>query len=492
MHLQSSNAGVEFAACTIIAKNYLPMARVLAESWHRFHPQCPIYVLLLDSPEGFFRPADEDFVSVSVTDLDIPNLDGFLFKYSVLEASTAVKPYLVKHLLQRYSVQKLLYLDPDILIANPLDGLRTALSTANILLTPHLTSPLPEDGLLQSEHDILKSGAYNLGFIGMRASQELDRLLEWWCGKLYHHCLVNIEGNLFVDQRWVDLVPGLFSDVTIVRDPGYNMAYWNLHERRLSFNESIVVNDTFPLFFFHFSGYDADKPWIVSKHQSRFDMTNIGETRRIYAQYRDLLIKHGWNETKGWKYGRDFFFNGTRIPASARRYYWSLGPDVERLGNPFAWLDEEAEVDERDGPVGRTPGVNLVGHFESEKGVGEGARSNLRIIQATGVTYTVNNWFDQESRNPERFAGEFDRGNPFSANLLTVNADRIPDFAREHRDYMRGHYNIGYWAWELPEFPTEWSSSFGYLDEVWTPSKFTCECNKYSVPHSGNGGSALS
>ncbi len=487
MSLQHDSDAAQFAACTIIAKNYLPMARVLAESWHRFHPKCPMYVLLLDSSDGFFRPEAESFITVPVADLEIDNLNGFLFKYSVLEASTAVKPYLVKYLFRRYSLRKLLYLDPDILIVSSLDGLRDGLSSANILLTPHLTSPLPEDGLLQSEHDILKSGAYNLGFIGMRAGEDLDRLLDWWCGKLYHHCLVNIEGNLFVDQRWMDLVPGLFPGVSIVRDPGYNMAYWNLHERRLLFNERIVVNGRFPLFFFHFSGYDADKPWIVSKHQTRFDMTNIGETRRIYAEYRDLLIRHGWNDTKNWKYEHDFFRNGIKIPSSARRFYWNLGPDVDHLGDPFTWLEgphassvEDEHVTSRSDDM--PAGINVLGYFESEKGVGEGARSNLRIIQATGLPYVANNWSDLDSRNMETFTGKFSDKNPYSANLITVNADQMVNFARQQQAYLAGHYNIGYWAWELSDFPEQWATSFSYLDEVWTPSRFTCDAVSSSSP----------
>src|SRR5271167_2048166 len=101
----------EFAACTVIAKNYLPMARVLADSWRKFHPDCPMFVLFLDSPQGFFRPEDESFCSVFASDLQIRNLPGFLFKYSILEASTAVKPYLLNYLFRQYSVDKLLYLD---------------------------------------------------------------------------------------------------------------------------------------------------------------------------------------------------------------------------------------------------------------------------------------------------------------------------------------------------------------------------------------------
>lgn len=488
----------EFAACTIIAKNYLPMARVLAESWGAFHPGSPIFVLLLDSPTGFFSPEAEAFQPVFMSELEIPNLNGFLFKYTVLEASTAVKPYLLSYLFRQYSIDKLLYLDPDILILNSLDRLSVYLDEANILLTPHLLSPLPNDGRRQTDHDILKSGTYNLGFLGLRNGPESERLLQWWSGKLYHHCVVAIENNLFVDQRWMDLAPALFDGVRILRDPGYNMAYWNLHERSLSAGHDVSINGGEPLYFFHFSGFDADKPWIVSKHQDRFEMADIGDTRKLYSQYRDMLVEKGWNETRSWKYGHDFFRNGVRIPPSARRYYWGLGTDVMHLGDPFSWLDG----DSRGSMIGRLDphsatqmpaGINLLGNFESEKGVGEGARSNLRIVQATGIPYAVNNWVDRHSHNVEILPDQLTSSNPFLMNLLTVNADQFPVFAREHHAYLRGHFNIGYWAWELPEFPEEWACSFGYADEIWTPSQFTrdsvASCSPVPVrvvPHSLN------
>jgi len=491
--LQSSKP--EFAACTIIAKNYLPMARVLYESWNAFHPDCALYVLLLDSPRGFFDPEAEPFQSVLVTELDIPNLNGFLFKYAILESSTAVKPYFLDYLFQRYGMRKLLYLDPDILILNSLDGLKSYLEEANILLTPHLLSPLPNDGRRQTDHDIMKSGIYNLGFLGLRNGPVSQQLLRWWCDKLYHHCVVAIENNLFVDQRWMDLAPAIFDGVRIVREPGYNVAYWNLHERSVSVVDSVMVNGK-PLYFFHFSGFDADKPWIVSKHQDRFQMTDIGETRKMYEKYHALLVDKGWDQMSGWKYGHDFFRNGVKIPQSARRYYWSLGTDVTHLGDPFSWLDTGSQklpagrFDSADGGE-LTPGVNLLGHFESEKGVGEGARSNLRIIQATGVPYVVNNWVDPFSSNVESAPEMPTSKNPFQANLLTVNADQFVHFANTHPSYMRGRFNIGYWAWEMPEFPDEWATSFGYADEIWTPSQFTrdavASCSPVPVkvvPHS--------
>jgi glycosyltransferase involved in cell wall biosynthesis len=473
--LQPSNP--EFAACTIIAKNYLPMARVLYESWNTFHPDCALYVLLLDSPRGFFDPKVESFRSVFVEELDIPNLNGFLFKYAILESSTAVKPYFLNHLFRRYAMHKLLYLDPDILILNPLDGLKNYLEEANVLLTPHLLSPLPPDGRKPNDHDILQAGTYNLGFIGLRNGTESQRLLRWWSGKVYHHCIVAFESNLFVDQRWMDLVPGLFDGVRVIREPGYNVAYWNLHERVVSIGDDTTVNGT-RFYFFHASGFDPDKPSIISKHQNRFEMKDIGDTRQLYGRYRDLLIEKGRNETRSWPFSYDFFRNGVKIPASARRYYWGLGPDVIHLGDPFVWLDDDTgrAVRESFAPSEASqlsPGINLLGYFESEKGVGEGARSSLRIVQAAGIPYAVNNVIDSGSHNIEDVPEKLTGTNPFSTNLIAVNADQFTSFAKERGPYMRNRFNVGYWMWELPEFPEEWAPAFGYTDEVWTPSQFT-------------------
>jgi len=471
-----TSSRTEFAACTIIAKNYLPMARVLADSWHTFHPDCPLFVLLLDSPQGFFNPEAEPFETIAVSELPIRNLRGFLFKYTVLEASTAVKPYLLDYLFRRYSIDKLLYLDPDILILNSLDGLKTSLETADILLTPHLLSPLPADGRKQDDHDILQAGTYNLGFLGLRNSLESMRLLRWWSDKLYHHCLVSIENNLFVDQRWMDLVPALFEGVRILRDPGYNAAYWNLHERAVAWTDPLTVNGDL-LHFFHFSGFDPHKLWVVSKYQDRYTQDDTGDARKLYSRYRDLLLEKGWAEMQRWKYGNDFFQNGVKIPPSARRYYWSLGEDVGHLGNPFLWLNSDKSVPTIErfdpGEAGSLlPGVNLMGYFEAETGVGEGARSNWRIVQAAGLPYAVNNWVDSKSHNLEQPPEVPTATNPFLTNLVTVNADQFVNFAKAHTSYLSGHYNIGYWAWELAEFPGEWAPSFGCVDEVWTPSEF--------------------
>jgi glycosyltransferase involved in cell wall biosynthesis len=41
--------------------------------------------------------------------------------------------------------------------------------------------------------------------------------------------------------------------------------------------------------------------------------------------------------------------------------------------------------------------------------------------------------------------------------------------------FFRGRYNIGFWHWELPEFPDSWLDGFKLVDEVWAPTEFVVE-----------------
>ncbi len=90
----------------------------------------------------------------------------------------------------------------------------------------------------------------------------------------------------------MDMVPGMFAGVRILREPGYNVAYWNLHERAVACTDPLTVNGE-PLHFFHFSGFDPDKLWVVSKYQDRYTQDDTGDARKLYSKYRDLLLEKG-------------------------------------------------------------------------------------------------------------------------------------------------------------------------------------------------------
>jgi 2-polyprenyl-3-methyl-5-hydroxy-6-metoxy-1,4-benzoquinol methylase/glycosyltransferase involved in cell wall biosynthesis len=118
-------------------------------------------------------------------------------------------------------------------------------------------------------------------------------------------------------------------------------------------------------------------------------------------------------------------------------------------------------------------GVNVIGHLTSEKGVGEGARSTLRSLRSTGIPTNLNNLCDESSANVDTEFTQFTEENPFAVNLVHLNADELPSLIQQRGPgYLKGRYNIGYWAWELSAFPDVWTESFSHFNELWVPSTF--------------------
>jgi glycosyltransferase involved in cell wall biosynthesis len=325
----------DLVACTIVSKNYLPFARVLARSFLRHHPGSRFVVCLVDRIDGAFDPAGEPFEVVEAETLPIEDFTDFCFKYTILELNTAVKPAFLRRLFERPdAAPKLVYFDPDIVVYRRLDELSALLDRHAVVLTPHLDRPI-EDDLLPGEVQILQSGSYNLGFLALSGAERSLPLLEWWHRRVYDRCVVDVPKGLFVDQKWMDLVPGLHDGVHVLRDPGYNVAYWNLHGRNVEGSLDDPRCNGRPLVFFHFSGVDPEALGRVSKHQNRFTLGDVGGARALYEDYRDRLLAAGYRETRAWPYAWAAFDNGVAIPDVARSFYHSLGRSRRRFGDPF-------------------------------------------------------------------------------------------------------------------------------------------------------------
>jgi|GEM_PF-406007 len=323
------------AGCTIIARNYLAQAQVLAHSFRQYVPNGRFYVLIIDGPPDLVSSKD-GFQVIRIEQLQIPRLTDMCFKYDVTELSTAVKPTLLRLLLSEFNEEQVIYFDPDILIARPLYELHEAMAAADIVLIPHLLDPIPDDGHRPSEKDILLAGAYNLGFLGIRRSSTVDRFLAWWEERLAEDCRVDVARGIFVDQKWIDLVPGMFPGTVVLRDASYNVAHWNLYARKISQDgERFFVNSR-PLAFFHFSGFDAHSPETISKHQDRVRIEDEPSLRNLLRLYRDLLYAHGYDESSRWEYGFSRFSDGQPVSRGMRLVYQGLTP-VERavFGDPF-------------------------------------------------------------------------------------------------------------------------------------------------------------
>jgi len=327
------------AMCTIVAKNYIAQARTLCDSFLSFHPDYKCYVLIVDEFVDYITASAESFEIVALNELSIPNLRSFCFKYNVTELCTAAKPFLLEHLTRNKSVARLLYIDPDILITNRLGELYRTLDSSDIVLTPHIETDFPEDGRLPDDSALFLTGIFNLGFIGVRDSENTRRFLEWWKKKLYNKCTVDYRRGYFVDQKFMDLGAVLFDKVHIEKGVGYNVAYWNLHSRHIEKKDGTWICNGGPLYFFHFSGYQQSDTEHLTYHLPkefiRYSISDKPEVKKMFFEYRERVDKNGYAEAHTWPYTFATFGNGRPIPYDYRKLYREHLTQMEAYGDPF-------------------------------------------------------------------------------------------------------------------------------------------------------------
>ncbi|MES2818609.1 MAG: glycosyltransferase [Pseudomonadota bacterium] len=591
-----SIAKSEVCIFTIVSNNYLHYATTLFESLKEFCPQADLVLGLCDRKTEETQCAAAQIVEIS--ELNIPELGTFTYQYSILELNTAIKPYVVEHLMN-LGYKKVIYFDPDIRIFTSLDQMLGLLDQHNVLLTPHLTDLL-DDGKWPTELSILQAGTYNLGYIALRTCAETRKLVKWWQAKLYKECVVDLPRNLFVDQKWMDLLPGMFEGVYVNRDPSWNTAYWNLNHRNLQRSpEGQFTVDNRALTFFHFSGFSIEAS-TLSKHQSRFEKGPRGTPLRELCEfYEQALIRNGIAHFKTLPYAFSHFADATPVPDSARRVIrtsdllngidffdvqqcprihavlnraipshkggitmtalalslWESRADlreafpaVESFDSiRFAeWFLDAApreagftdiylapvrlELERARGTIAAQPksisdslvsrvfrivwqqrrriplnmrialapyagwvlkrayprpellpppprstesGINLIGYLHAESGVGEAARASLRALRSSDLPYALIDYrLGNISRMGETFAEHTNQAY-YPINLMQVNADQSK-IAREHlgSELFRDRYTIGYWYWEMPEFPAFLHFAYDQVDEIWVSTEY--------------------
>ena len=308
--------------CTIVARNYLAHARVLAESLARSDGGRRLRVLLTDHELGG-SPTDEPFDVIAPHELPIERhaLHEMAAMYDAKELATALKPTLLRHLLDA-GHDAVLYLDPDILVLDGLDGLAELAAAHDIVLTPHSTEPLPWDGRSPSDQDHLQSGTFNLGFIAVGPGA--GPFLDWWAARLRHNCVIAMDRGLYVDQRWIDLVPGYFRH-HVLRDPTWNVAYWNAHSRSLRVRDGRLLAGKEPVRLFHFSGLDPARPETLTTHDygapQRVTLADDAVLGPLVADYSHRLLVAGHAGCIDTPYGFGRAHDGTPLDRDLRRRY---------------------------------------------------------------------------------------------------------------------------------------------------------------------------
>ena len=283
--------------CTIATASHAAQALTCLDSVRAFHPDAHCVLLTVGR-----QPPAPDGVQLLPLEHCVPAeiLARMRTRYSASELCFAVKPYLIAYLLDAGAGQ-VHYLDADCCAYASLAPLVEQLSSADVLLTPHALTPIPDDGRTPAPLTVLRGGAFNAGYLGVRNTAGGLRFARW-LGEMTAQFAHNAPDlGMCGDQRWLDLVPALFPGHAICRAPGANVAYWNLHERALARTGARFTVNGEPLLFFHFSGWRAARPEQLSIHQNRHRTRDNPALEALLADY------------------------AARLPQRAKPSWWKLG-----------------------------------------------------------------------------------------------------------------------------------------------------------------------
>lgn len=319
------------AVCTVVTRSHLPYARALMHSVARFHPEVDRFVLVVDSdPEP---QVEEAFQTVLLASLSGIDPEGFLFQYSAFEACNALKSFLIRHLRKDQGFRRILYLDSDTLLYSRISSVFDALDTCGVLLTPHSSreySPADRD---HDSDQLLYTGVFNAGVVGVGALESSVEFIDWWCSKLQFGCVVHLSRGIFVDQKYLDLVPAFFKEVCICSDPSVNVGHFNFHGRKITRRDGQWLLGGEPLKLFHFTQFNPlETSFNLGIRSDEID--SYGDFRAFLGEYRSILERFGFPSSVEYRFNRHE--SGVPITKSLREHHRTLAKAGIAPSRPFS------------------------------------------------------------------------------------------------------------------------------------------------------------
>ncbi|MCU1492301.1 MAG: FkbM family methyltransferase, partial [Acidimicrobiaceae bacterium] len=245
---------------------------------------------------GTRGPGDEPFVRLSPADLD---LDPRVVHELALcregdDLAACLVPALVSLLLA--GARPVVVLSSEVVLLGPLEALADPAATSGVVLVPRLLAPPPTDDRDPTGPAVVAAGAYDPGIIAVGPGA--DGFLDWWAASLTQ--LAVSSASMLADrQPFLDFAPESFGAL-IFRDPGHGVAYWNAHERDLTWSEECGYRaDGTPLRLVHLEGFDPATPQLLAPgagSRPRVLLSEVPALRRLCAARASQLApskEHG-------------------------------------------------------------------------------------------------------------------------------------------------------------------------------------------------------
>jgi hypothetical protein len=238
--------------CTLFDSNYVTRALVMYRSLERTGEDFRLYAVCLDelAYDVLRKLALPRLAPISLADFETAELRAVKAERSVAEYCWTCTPHVIRHVLDKYALPEVTYVDADLCFYAPPALLfdEFAASGASVLITDHRYTP---------RYDLsAKSGIYCVQFMSFRADARGLKALRWWGERCLEWCYARFEDGKFGDQKYLDDWPRRFEGVHVLQHLGGGVAPWNVQQYviRAEAPGRLTVNGT-PVVFYHFHRY---------------------------------------------------------------------------------------------------------------------------------------------------------------------------------------------------------------------------------------------
>ena len=128
-------------------------------------------------------------------------------------------------------------------------------------------------------------------------------------------------------------------------------------------------------------------------------------------------------------------------------------------------------------------GVDVLGFFTSEHGVGEAARALTSTLKSGSIAVSTIDYTDTQSRREHAY--NCDNESQYKVLLASINSDQLSAaHTRIKPEFFDNRYVIGQWFWELEDAPAWFAPAYPLVNELWAPTHFIEGMLRANVPSS--------
>lgn len=252
------------------------------ESLKRHCPDFHLYVFPMDEDcRSFLEQLNLQGVTVvAPEEFEDERLRRIKPLRSHVEYCWTCTPFIILHVLKKYSVECCTYLDADLYFFSSPQPLLDELRDHAVVITEHRYAP--------DRDQTSSSGRFNVQFMPFRNNDMGLAILDWWCEACLDACELNPEKGRCGDQKYLDDWPERFEGVHVLEHVGGWAAPWNmeryeffLKDGKLRGREIGETND-FEIIFYHFCDFLIANNGILSLG---------GEAYSFFKDIVELLYK---------------------------------------------------------------------------------------------------------------------------------------------------------------------------------------------------------